>query len=345
MGQDQPSRVKQPVDAKELSESWPRHTFSMKRGKAMTMRKAFAVGLLSFFVLAGCSKAQLNPTVGSSQADTVVENSGQAKAKEVPPAPAAGGEAERLGAPPQDESLAQIPEVPPDGNLREGERVIRNANLAVRIGEDEFQTKFQTANAVAARFGGFVAATSTEETEGRIRSGSVTLRVPSDKFEEAISALKELGEVSAEDKTGQDVSAEFVDLEARLRHAKTQEAFYLRLIDRATQISEMIQIQQQLSQVQLQIEEIQGRLKFLQDQTSFSTINVRIFEPLAGPPPARGALLNALVEAWEGFQRVIAGVIVALGWVAPLAVVAVLGYVVWRVLRRGKKSPAEAPSA
>jgi hypothetical protein len=317
----------------------------MNKGKTMrTMRRTLAVGLFGLLVFVGCSR-QLDGTVGSggSQDRDVIEQSGDSKAKEVP---AASTSEARLGAPAQDESLAQIPEVPPDGNLREGERVIRNANLSVRIGEDEFQTKFQEANAVAAKLGGFVAATNTQETDGRIASGSVTLRVPTDKFEEAISALKALGEVAAEDKTGQDVSAEFVDLEARLRHAKTQEAFYLRLIDRATQISEMIQIQQQLSQVQLQIEEIQGRLKFLEDQTSFSTINARIFEPLAGPPPARGALVDALVRAWEGFQNVIAGVIVALGWVAPLALVALGGYVVWRILRRAKRMPpAESPTA
>ena len=310
-----------------------------------TMRKSVALALLGLLLFVGCSRT-LDQTAGSdlSEGRAAIErdsSGGQTDAIQAPGAP----EDAAIGAPARDESLAQIPGVPPGGDLRAGERVIRNANLSVRIGEREFQDKFQQANALAARFGGFVAATSTEETEGRIASGTVTLRVPSDKFEEAIAALKELGEVSAEDKSGQDVSAEFVDLEARLRHAKTQEAFYLRLIDRATQISEMIQIQQQLSQIQLQIEEIQGRLKFLEDQTSFSTINVRVFEPDAGPPPARGALLDALVRAWEGFQNVVAGVIVGIGWVAPFALVALVGYVVWRILRRDKTTPVADSSS
>ncbi|MBW3589192.1 MAG: DUF4349 domain-containing protein [Actinobacteria bacterium] len=302
-----------------------------------TTQKILAIGVVGLLLFVGCSKAQSDGTTGSDQpgsrADTKeLSSEGQTDAIQAPGAP----EDAALSAPTRDESLAQIPPLPPGGDLRAGERVIRNASLSVRISEGEFQDKFQQANALAARFGGFVAATSTEETEGRIASGNVTLRVPSDKFEDAIEALKELGEVSAEEKTGHDVSAEFVDLEARLRHAKTQEAFYLRLIDRATEISDMIQIQQQLSQIQLQIESIQGRLKFLEDQTSFSTINVRIFEPDAGPPPARGALLDALVRAWEGFQNVVAGVIVGLGWVAPFALVALVGYAVWRFFRRDK---------
>lgn len=308
------------------------------------IRKSVALAMLGLLLFVGCSRTP-DQTAGSDLSGrAAIERDSSGGQTDGIQAPGATEDA-AIGAPAGDESLTRIPEVPPGGDLRAGERVIRNANLSVRIGEREFQDKFQQANALAARFGGFVAATSTEETEGRIASGNVTLRVPSDKFEEAIEALKELGEVSAEDKSGHDVSAEFVDLEARLRHAKTQEAFYLRLIDRATEISDMIQIQQQLSQIQLQIEAIQGRLKFLEDQTSFSTINVRIFEPDAGPPPARGALLDALVRAWEGFQNVVAGVIVGLGWVAPFALVALVGYGVWRILRRGKTAPVADSSS
>ncbi|MCA1708806.1 MAG: hypothetical protein LC808_38220, partial [Actinobacteria bacterium] len=142
-----------------------------------TVRVTLAIGLMGLLVLVGCSRPQFDPAVGSgtedAQAKTVPEAGAEAQAQRSQKGFAArvGAEPAPLGAPAEDEPLAQgIPEVPPDGDLGEGERVIRNANLSVRIGEREFQTKLQKANDVAAKFGGFVAQTSTEETEGRIAS-------------------------------------------------------------------------------------------------------------------------------------------------------------------------------
>lgn len=232
------------------------------------------------------------------------------------------------------EVAAQGP-VSPLPNLP-GQKVIKNASIRVQVGEDGFQEGFSQASAIADQFGGFVTNSSTLERDGRIASGSVTMRVPSDKFQAALVELRKLGEVKGEESSGQDVTAEFVDLDARLRHLKSQEAFYLRLMDQAKTISDMIQIQQQLSQVQLQIEEIQGRLTFLKDQTSFSTITASIFEEGVSTAPPKG-LGKAWREALDGFKSVVSGLIVAGGWVAPFALMAIVAFVVWRIVRPSRK--------
>ena len=112
------------------------------------------------------------------------------------------------------------------------------------------------------------------------------------------------------------------------------------LMERATTISDLIQIQGQLSGVQQQIEQIQGRLQLLKDQTDFSTIEARLFEPGVSRPVPRGALARAWAEAIEGFKSVVAGVIVALGWLAPLAILGLIGFFVWKFIRRPKVVPA-----
>ena len=78
--------------------------------------------------------------------------------------------------------------------------------------------------------------------------------------------------VTAESVTGQDVSQQFVDLQARLVNLEAQEKVLLRLMDRAETISESIRVENYLQQVEFQIEDVQGRMLYLQNRTSMSTI-------------------------------------------------------------------------
>ena len=236
--------------------------------------------------------------------------------------------------------LPPLPEVLPGSA-----KVIKNINLQVRIDKGEFQRQFARASTVAEQFQGFVSGSQVSRTEdGELASGMLTIRVPSDRFEQAVARLKELGEVTSEDRTGQDVSREFVDLEARLRHAQTEEAFYLKLMGEAKTVSDMIQVQSQLSSVQLRIEEIQGQLQYLKDQTSFSTITVNIYEPGAALLGEPKPLAKAWAEAVDAFQSVVSGAVIGLGWIAPFAIAGLIGFGVYRISRRKGKRVAPEPS-
>ncbi|CAN5899187.1 hypothetical protein BH23ACT12_BH23ACT12_15020 [soil metagenome] len=255
---------------------------------------------------------------------------------------AAGGSDEFAGATTGGSDRAQvsgIPAVPLDGSGR----VIKNISLEIRIKEDQFQRQFSRAGSLAEQFGGFVTSSQVSETDGKLASGALTIRVPSDRFEEAVGRLKGLGKVTAEDRSGQDVSKQFVDLEARLKQAKAEEAFFLRLMDEARGISDMIQVQSQLSGVQLRIEEIQGQLNYLRDQTALSTISVRVYEPGAPVSGNPQPLANAWDSAIDGFQSVIGGLVVALGWLAPFGLIALAGLFVLKLRNRPKVAPAAEP--
>lgn len=231
-----------------------------------------------------------------------------------------------------DVAAAQVPDLP-------GDRVIRTASLEVRVADGEFSDAFSKAQSVASELGGFVASSSTSEDsdeQGRIASGMVVIRVPSEEFDEAIERLRTLGEVTAESREGRDVSAEFVDLEGRLRHLRSQETFFLRLIDEAETISDLIQIQGQLSNIQSQIEQIQGRINFLTDRTEFGTISARLFEEGEEDEGEPGPIGQAWRDALDAFESVVAGLIVALGAIAPLAVIGVVAWFAWRAIRRSR---------
>jgi hypothetical protein len=183
---------------------------------------------------------------------------------------------------------------------------------------------------IAEGAGGYLLSTSVDGVDRR--RGEFTIRVPAETFEETLSALEELGTVTGEDVRGQDVSQEFVDLEARLRNATAQEEVLFRLYDRSDSIADTIRVQRELEDVQLEIERLRGRLRFLEDRTALSTISVSIAE--AGTvTAAAGPFGKAWDKARDTFVAVVSGAIVGTGFVLPLAAFALVAYVIFRLVR------------
>lgn len=207
-------------------------------------------------------------------------------------------------------------------------RVIKTADIRVRVGHGSFREAFDDAQKVAGRYGGFTSTASSGGDDSR--RGSLVMRVPTQSFQSALADIKALGsKVLGEEISSQDVSEEFVDLEARLRNYEAQEEVLLGLMNRARSVADTIRVQRELQGIQLETERIKGRLRFLNDQTDMSTISVSMVE--AGASPAR---LSRIERAWkravDTFVGMVAGLVASLGVVVPLALLIVLGYAVVR---------------
>lgn len=215
-----------------------------------------------------------------------------------------------------------------------GPKVVKTAEISIDLPRGSFGDRFQRASAIAARHGGFVAASNT--TSDRLPSGSMTLRVPASQFEAALGELRGLGTVRTQHVSGQDVTSQYVDLQARLRNWEAQESVLLKLFDRASTIDDSIQVERSLQDVQLQIEQIRGQLNVLDDQTDFSTITLAMNEvaPKPAPVAAPSRLSKAWHDGWKGFVAVVTGLAVALGYASPFLVVAIVAGGMWLVLRR-----------
>lgn len=215
-----------------------------------------------------------------------------------------------------------------------GPSVIKTATVDIEVEEDSFRDAVRDGIATAERYGGFVVTTAVEdEDRGR---GSIIIRVPSVRFGDALSDLEDLGDVTSETVSGQDVGQEFVDLQARLRNYTAQEVVLLRLMDRAATVVDTIRVQGELQGVQLEIERLRGRIRYLDDQTSLGTIEVRIAE-IGAAPQASGELGKAWERAKDGFIAVVAGLIASLGVVVPIALL--IGLVVLVVRLRPRLTP------
>lgn len=230
-----------------------------------------------------------------------------------------------------DASVGSVAELPGPPEL--GSAVVRTATLQVEVGEDGFSQAFDTATLIAGKYGGYVASSTTAGTE--VRRGDLLIRVPSDRFNEALRDLRALGTVQRQELSGEDVSAQFVDLEARLRTWEAQEAVLLDLMAQATSIEATLRVQRELQDVQLRIEQIQGQLRYLEDRTELATIQVSLHEPGVVTAPQEPSTRPSLAEAWEkaldGFLGVVYSVVVGLGYLVPIAA---LGLIVAFAARR-----------
>lgn len=215
---------------------------------------------------------------------------------------------------------------------RVGQAIVKDAALVVEVIPNGLRDAVDDAIALAADHGGFVLSTSIEDARRGL--ADLRLRVPSESFEEALAGLERLGDVKREEISGRDVTEEFVDLEARLRHLEAQERVLLGLMDDATTVVGSIRVQRQLTPVQLDIERIRGRMRFLEDRTSLGTIALTLREK--GIVAAeQGPLGKALSDARAAFVSVLAGAIVVGGFLLPAALLAALiAFLVRLVWRR-----------
>ncbi|MGH9167980.1 MAG: DUF4349 domain-containing protein [Acidimicrobiia bacterium] len=222
-----------------------------------------------------------------------------------------------------------------------GVRVIRDARLELRVEEGSFEKQWEHLRTIAADLGGYLSDANVgveERGEDRYALGTATLRIPADRFEDALARFGALGERISLNVTSQDVSEEYVDLEARLRHWTAMEAFHLELLDRAATVEEALKVQAQLQQIQLTIEQLEGRIRYLDSRTTFATISVFITE-VPGPVVVEAlSEQSELAQAFDQAGRVLMAtfgfLIVAAAAVFPLALLGGVAYLLWRLGRR-----------
>jgi len=221
----------------------------------------------------------------------------------------------------------------------QGPQVIKQASLAISVASGSFDSRLAAVRALVESEQGFISGTEAQanpEVDQHIRSGMVTFMVPSGRFDDAIDQLSRLGTVQNEHISGQDVSAQYVDLQARLANQEAQRDAMLVLLKRAQSISDIIAIQTQLGQITQQVEELKGQIQYLDHNTSFSTISVNIIE--AGAPAATQqrdswGFVTALSDAAHNFVTTINYIVSGLGAIGPILIVLGIGYLLWR--RRG----------
>ena len=218
--------------------------------------------------------------------------------------------------------------------VTEDRKIVKTGYMTLEV-EDIAETMDEVAE-MAAELNGYVVSSYKYEYEQSVE-GRIIIRVPFGKFDEAFGKLRQLAvAVPYETTTAKDVTEEYVDLEAQLGNLLATEAQYLALLDKAENVEEMLMVQRELSNVREEIERIEGRMKYLEQTSETSLIDINLEETrgLAEPWSAL-AVLKSAVRGLTTFGRGLATVLIWLGifcwvWVPPL--------VIWLRRRRRSKS-------
>ena len=221
----------------------------------------------------------------------------------------------------------------------QGPQVIKQAQLTLSVKSGSFDSSLAAVRALVEGEQGFIAGTDAQanpDSNDQIRSGVISFMVPAGNFDTTIDSLTNLGKVQNEHITGQDVSAQYVDLKARLANEEAQRDAMLALLAQAHNINDIITVQNQLGQITQQIEQLKGQINYLDHNTAFSTIAVTIIEagaPVQTTTTDSWGFATALSQAAHNFVTTINYVVSGLGAIGPLVILLGLGYLVWR--RRG----------
>jgi hypothetical protein len=220
--------------------------------------------------------------------------------------------------------------------LQDLSKIIRDGRIGVVVQDGMFDDAVGDLTFIAEENGGFILSSSTELE----RTGTFVLRIPAGRFDRALAQIRDLGQVRFQRIQGDDVTAEFIDNQARLRILQARKALLFDLFQQADTTDEILRLAGQLDDVQLRIEQLQGQLRFLSDQVAESTLRVSIQERNA--PEARTEtevdnpdLGSSFDLGVQGFLRIVGAVIIGLGYLIPLtAIVAIVWMAVWFVRRR-----------
>lgn len=189
-----------------------------------------------------------------------------------------GGRVERTSAE-QPASLTKVEQT----HAQATRKIIRNAEIGLEADSPEELQKQITS--IAESKGGFVVESQQSSSDARSTTRDVvamTLRVPSENFDSALDEIRKIAKrVVVETVKGQDVTEEFIDIEAQLKAKKALEEQFMEIMKRANTVEDALNVQRQLAEVRGEIERIEGRRRFLEDQSSLSTIRVQIKTPAA----------------------------------------------------------------
>ena len=239
------------------------------------------------------------------------------------------------GAAPAPATAGQAAAPAPAAPTADGARVVKTGAIALVVEDGRVTPVLTQVQQLAQEFGGEVSVAKTEEL-GETPSGSVTLRVPVDQFEEVVAKVRSLdAEVRSATTSGKDVTAEYADLETQIRTLTAARERFLEILSRARTIGDVLAVQQRVDDATGKIDRLEGQRRVLAAQSERATLEVVVTEdddPVVARAKPDDGLSKAFSDAWDGFASGIEGLIRHSG--RALVVLLVVA-AAWAVLRLG----------
>jgi hypothetical protein len=231
--------------------------------------------------------------------------------------------------------------LPTGDPIQAGRSIIATAEVTIEVADSRAAAASATEATGAA--GGFLA-----EQEARPADGvtTLTLRVPTDRFQDVLGELEELGKVLAQSIDTDDVTEQVVDLESRITSARRSVERVRELLDGSGDVVQLAAVERELAQREAGLESLLGSQRVLDDQVALATIRLDLRQPEAVVEPddddALPGFLGGLEGGWDGFVTTASVLVTALGYGLPFLVTGALGGAVWLGVRRRRDGVATA---
>jgi hypothetical protein len=299
------------------------------------MKRIIFLTSIAALLLAACA-----PQMAEAPASYDFADQGVGGGAPMEPAPAVG---ERSAA--QDSFDGDTASGTGNGNAAAIERlVIQNADVGIVVADVE--ARMQAVAELAEQLGGFVVSSNLYETYTsnyiEVPEATIVIRVPAERLDEALEKIKAgTVEVQNESRSGQDVTADYVDLQSRLKNLEAAETQLVKILEQATETEDVLNVFNQLTSIREQIELVKGQIEYYEEAAALSAISVRIIaqettQPIQiGPWTPQGAVSDAiqdLVYFWQDFVEFF--IYFILNFLPKLILIAlVYGLPLWLIVR------------
>ena len=212
--------------------------------------------------------------------------------------------------------------------------LIRNGSASIEV--KSLDPAIGAVRSLAGQMGGYIANTNIRAGNERLRSASIELRIPNDRFDAAISGLNGLGKVESVDVATEDVGEQYADLEARVTNAhRLEDRLADVLAHRPGKLSDILELERELARVREQIERYEGRMRFLKARVSTSRITIAVHEPVPVIETTDSPIVNAVRLAWARFLGLVT---LAIGWSGVVIPLGLITSAAWWLARHRRRT-------
>lgn len=224
-------------------------------------------------------------------------------------------------------------------------KIIYNADIAIE--SKNFDEDLESIKSLVKDNGGYYSSSSLHGSkDSSSRYADLTVRVPADQYSTFVESIGGIGSVTYSSESADDITSEYVDIQARIKSLNTKMERLLALEQEAKTVEELLEIEDRINEVQYELESYEGQKKYYDDKVEYCTIDISISEVATYTEIKDDTFANRVEETlqntFEDFVRLIQGIAIILVYLLPYIIIAlIITTIVLFVTRKDRKARKE----
>lgn len=214
-------------------------------------------------------------------------------------------------------------------------KIVRTGSINIEV--DDITNTLDSITNIAVQHNGYVVSSSQRGNDDNPR-GNISIRIPFSDFNDALQQIRTLAtKITYENTASQDVTEQYTDLKAQLKNYEATEAQLLELLKKAESVTDVLEVQKELSNVRENIERTKGRIQYLDRTTDMSLIEVQLVKtkPIGESSWDISGIFKSAVDGLIIFVQILLGLLIWGLVFSPIWIVILV--IIWAVRRKKKK--------